>query len=46
MRLESESEFQINIDGEPVHSKCFDFSVVPGAIRFVLPEQAPLKPSD
>lgn len=42
LRIESDNDLQLNIDGEPVHSKRFDFSVVPNAIRFVLPKTAPL----
>ncbi|TWT85127.1 putative lipid kinase YegS [Planctomycetes bacterium CA13] len=42
LRIECDNPFQVNLDGEPVRSKVFEFSVLPKAIRFVLPPNAPL----
>jgi lipid kinase YegS len=43
LRIESDDDLQVNLDGEPVRSRVYDFSVIPGAVRFILPLQAPLK---
>lgn len=42
LKLECENGFQVNLDGEPVRSETFEFSVLPKAVRFVLPPEAPL----
>jgi lipid kinase YegS len=44
LRIESDDAIQMNLDGEPVSSPIFEFSVIPNAIRFVLPPGAPLIP--
>jgi YegS/Rv2252/BmrU family lipid kinase len=36
----------LNLDGEPVREKVYDFRVLPKAIRFVLPSEAPLVNKD
>jgi lipid kinase YegS len=46
LRLECDDSFQVNLDGEPVRSKRFDFSVLPEAVRFILPPEAPLAEPD
>ena len=43
LRLEFDNPFQVNLDGEPVRCKVYEFSVLPEAIKFVLPPSAPLK---
>ncbi len=42
IRIECETPLQVNLDGEPISSKVYEFSVVRDAIRFVLPDEAPL----
>ena len=42
LRIESDEPIQVNLDGEPVSSKKFEFSILRDAIRFVLPDTAPL----
>ena len=42
LKMEFDAPFQVNLDGEPVSSKTFEFSVIPNAIRFILPASAPL----
>jgi lipid kinase YegS len=42
-RIESNTPLQINLDGEPVRSSCFDFRILPGAVRFILGEGAPVR---
>ncbi len=41
-RIESDSPMQMNLDGESTRNTTFDFRVEPGALRFLLPEGAPL----
>lgn len=43
LRIESDDPLQVNLDGEPMRSHIYEFSVLPKAIRFVLPPQAPLQ---
>ena len=42
LRIESEDELQFNLDGEPVRGRIFDFSLLPGALELVLPQECPL----
>lgn len=42
LKLEFDDPFQVNLDGEPVRTNVYEFSVIPKAIRFVLPPEAPL----
>jgi lipid kinase YegS len=42
LRLQCDDPFQVNLDGEPVRSNVFEFSVLREAVRFVLPPGAPL----
>jgi lipid kinase YegS len=39
---ESDLEIPINLDGEPISSKCVRFEVLPGALKLVLPETCPM----
>jgi len=41
-QIEMLDELQFNLDGEPVRGKSFQFSVLPRALPFVLPEDAPI----
>ena len=36
--LESEDPLQFNLDGEPIHGRRFEFDLLPGALRVVLPD--------
>ena len=38
----SEAPFQLNLDGEPLEGKKFQFRAIPGALRFHLPANCPL----
>ena len=40
--LESDDMLQFNLDGEPVRDNRFEFNLLPGALRIVLPEECPL----
>ena len=40
-RIECDELLQINLDGEPVHEKVYEFRAVHEAIRFVLPPNSP-----
>jgi lipid kinase YegS len=40
-RIECEQPLQINLDGEPVREKVYEFRVLPNAIRLVLPGNSP-----
>lgn len=42
LKVEFDNPFQVNLDGEPVRSHEFVFRICPRAIRFVLPDAAPL----
>ena len=42
MEFEAQSIVPVNLDGEPYHSKKMRFSVIPEAIKLVLPETCPL----
>ena len=42
-RIESQEPLPVNLDGEPVRAKIYDFRAVPNAVRLVLPSGAPLK---
>lgn len=44
--ISSDQPIQVNLDGEPVRSREFDFRVVPKAIRLVLPNDSPLVSAD
>ena len=39
---ESDVEMPINLDGEPISTKAIRFDVLPGAIKFVLPDNCPM----
>ena len=41
--IQSQSEMQLNLDGEPMRAKSFQFRVLPRRLPFVLPAGAPLK---
>ena len=43
-RIESDRPMQMNLDGEPLRDSAFDFQVLPRALRFILPSDAPLNP--
>jgi lipid kinase YegS len=42
LRIECDDPLQVNLDGEPVRSNVFEFRVLPEAIKFILPAEAPL----
>jgi YegS/Rv2252/BmrU family lipid kinase len=42
VHLETEEPLQLNLDGEPLYGKCFDFEVVPNRLPFVLPASSPV----
>lgn len=42
LKIESERELQINLDGEPMVGKEFTFEVLPNALQMVLPDVCPL----
>jgi len=41
-RIESDRPLQMNLDGEPIRATVFDFDVLPRALSFCLPPEAPL----
>ena len=41
-KIESERPIQVNVDGEPMRENSFEFRVLPKALSFVLPKEAPL----
>jgi lipid kinase YegS len=41
-RIESDEPLQMNLDGEPMRDTTFEFRVIPRALRFILPPEAPL----
>ena len=43
-RIESDLPLQMNLDGEPMRDTAFEFRVLPRALRFLLPTDAPLVP--
>jgi len=42
LKIESDNDLQVNLDGEPVRASAYEFSILPQAIRFVLPPAAPV----
>jgi lipid kinase YegS len=42
LKIESDKELQVNLDGEPIRGKSFLFEVLPGALQMVLPTDCPL----
>jgi len=46
IHLETEESLQLNLDGEPLRGKRFDFEVVPGRLPFVIPPQAAILQED
>ena len=42
LRIESERDLQINLDGEPIKGKAFSFAVLPSALNVLLPPDCPL----
>ena len=43
-RIEAEDPVHVNLDGEPILERSFDFNVLPRRLSFVLPPGAPLSP--
>ncbi len=41
-RIESDQPLHVNLDGEPLLGRTYDFEVLPRRLRFVLPPAAPL----
>ena len=41
--IEGEEPLHLNLDGEPVRESRIAFRVLPRALRFILPSEAPLK---
>lgn len=42
IRIETQEDVQVNLDGEPITGRVFEFEVHPGAVQLVLPEGCPL----
>jgi diacylglycerol kinase family enzyme len=42
LKFDFDQPLQVNLDGEPIRSKVFEFRVLPQAINFILPAEAPL----
>jgi diacylglycerol kinase family enzyme len=42
LEIEADEPLQINLDGEPIENKRFQFEVLPGALRLNLPDNCPL----
>lgn len=40
-KIECDEPLQVNLDGEPISERVFEFRAVPGAIRLILPPNAP-----
>lgn len=43
LRIEGEEPLHLNLDGEPIRESSIEFRVLPEAIRFILPADAPLQ---
>ncbi|MEW4490180.1 lipid kinase YegS [Thalassoglobus sp. JC818] len=43
VRIESNSLMQMNLDGEPIRAESFEFRIIPKALKFLLPKDAPIQ---